>query len=793
MPVDFLKSENAEAVIQFSENEFLIVTTAGPRTRETHTENGQQFIVNYTNRSDLLERIMARKQKNGSLFRRIAQAKSMSGMADTFITIAAQAWERGPQPLTPSEAAGLWDEIFSKRDTALRAAGNADALPLLDIALWAAMDAAFALSCRWTPQPGQRISRLADIDLQLSITARDVVQLNNVADRVEGLSRFIDILKELFPPPQSFSRRWLAQERFGPLSGFWHPFRFVIDLFHQEKSRLWPIFGMLRLLKPYWRIPATLFTFDVASSLLTVPIPFLITSIWHTHETSEILIGAGVTILLIVMGLLVSAMKEAYESSAVSSLWLQWQLKFVQRVLKRKTRYPAGELLTRFDDAEAAFDGTISIVTSFATGVAHLLPLPIFLLMLPMKFVVQLTIIVTVIGVLYAIFSAIVYHYSRGIARLRGQTNERMVEVLGKADSIRAMRILRDALRRVREKAEPFRDEQVKLQIISGVVHVSVQALAILGPIILIVQAIIAVKSGQLDPGFAFGIGAWLALIISPILDMFDIGPDIQRVLVRARRFLDVYRQRDDMAELQNISGMMQGKFPEHPKTLRLDKLTCRAADDGNLLWTIHGKYRLEGLTAITGSSGVGKTTFLLILNRTGSPTAGEIRIDKTLINTIGEIEWSKNVVMVPTDDVIVHGTVLENLSLGLNRPLDATDAEQILKKVELWESIERRGGLLLKLDDPQSLSHGERKRLALARALLHRPKILLLDEVIDALDPRLEDKIMELLREYSAVFGCAIFFAVHRLDAIKESDHIIHISRTQDTSAEAIEISDNF
>ncbi|OGH60358.1 MAG: hypothetical protein A3G34_09975 [Candidatus Lindowbacteria bacterium RIFCSPLOWO2_12_FULL_62_27] len=780
MALDFLKSSGTEAVIRFSDNEFLVVTTAGPRTRETHSENVRDFVVDYTSRSDLIERITARRQRNGPFFRKIAQGKAVSGMADTFISMASQAWER-PHPLTPSEAASLWEDFFSKRDAALRAGGSADALPLLDIALWAAIDAAFALACRWAPPPGQRIPRLADIDLQLSITAGDVVRLNNIADKLEGLHRFINILKETFPPPRSFTRRWMSQERFGPLSVFWHPFTFFTDLFRQERSRLWPIFGMLRLLKPYWRIPATLFVFDIVSSLLLVPVPFLIASIWHAGEINEILMGAGIIGLLVVVGLVVSATKEAYESSAVSSLWLQWQLKFVQRVLKRKTRYPAGELLTRFDDADAAFDGTISIVTTFATGLAHLLPLPIFLFMLPLNFVVQLTVLVVVIGVLYAVFSALVYHYSWGIARLRGQTNERMVEVLGKADSIRAMRILRDALRRVREKASPFRDEQVKLQIISGAVHVAVHALATIGPVLLIVQAILAVKNGELDPGFAFGIGAWFALILSPILDLFDIGPDIQRVLVRARRFLEVYRQHDAM------DGIAPGreKFPENPKTLRLEKLTCYAPDGGHLLWTVHGKYRLEGLTAITGPSGAGKTTFLLVLNQTVLPTSGEIRIDKIPIHSIGEIEWGNHVVMVPTDDVIVHGTVLENLSLGLNRPPDADEAEGILRKVKLWDMIERRGGLLLKLDGPQSLSHGERKRLALARALLRRPKILLLDEVIDALDPGLETEILELLREFSEIYKCAIFFVVYRLEAIRDAGQRIHIARNLDTGTE--------
>ena len=148
---DFLKSTIAEAVIQFSENDYLVVTIAAARTRETHTDDGRNFAVDYTNRSDLLERLTSRKQKNGPFFRKIAQGKALSGMAEMFISMAVQAWEKGPQPLTPMEAAGLWEDVHSKQEAALRAGGSADATILLDVTLWSAIDAAFALACRWAP------------------------------------------------------------------------------------------------------------------------------------------------------------------------------------------------------------------------------------------------------------------------------------------------------------------------------------------------------------------------------------------------------------------------------------------------------------------------------------------------------------------------------------------------------------------------------------------------------------------------------------------------------------------
>ena len=378
---------------------------------------------------------------------------------------------------------------------------------------------------------------MSDIDLQLFVTARDVVQVNSVTDKSEGLNRFIEILKTCFRRPSSFTRRW-SRRNGRAVYRFWHPLRFFADFFRQEKSRLWPLFGMLRLLKPYWRIPATLFTFDLVSSFLLVPVPFLIASIWHAGTTPDILMGCGVIAGLVGLGLVVSAIKEAYESAAISSMWLQWQLKFVQRVLHRKARHSAGEALTRFEDAEAAFDGTIEIVTSFASGIAHLLPLPIFLFLLPSTFIAQIAVLIVAVGMLYAVFSALVYHYSSGIARLRGQTNEGMVEVLGKADSIRAMRISRDAIRRVREKAEPFRDEQVKLQVVSSIVHIGL-GFGHPWPHCSHRAGNRCRQKRRVDPSLRRRRMA--GAIISPVLDLFDIGY-IQRVLV-SQTVSRVYRE----------------------------------------------------------------------------------------------------------------------------------------------------------------------------------------------------------------------------------------------------------
>lgn len=770
-----LRAVPCDAIIELSDHEFLIVTQAGPRLSETLTDQGQKLNLQYTNRTELVERVSSRNPRSSAFIRRLMKGKTVSGNGADFIALAGETWMKGPRPMSPFEASELWEDVLRKRESVERARGGSDAAVLADIALWAAIDAAYALGCRWLPPPGHRIERLADLDLQLHLAARDVAQISRLDDKLSGLDQFLDTLRQLFPPPASFSRRWERPERGGPLTVVMHPFTFFLDFMRQEKSRLWPLFRMLRLLKPNWRIPATLFAFDLVGSLLMVPVPFIVSAVWQSTGVAEVVTALGIVALLVLLGLMVSSVKEAYDASAVSRLWLQWQMKFIHKILYRRTGHTPGEVLTRFSDAEAAFEGTIEVVTTSLTGVAYLLPAPIILMMIPGHLLAQLGLMVLVVGVIYALFSAMVYYFSAGITRLRGQTNERMVEVLSRAESIRAMRARKAAVERVRAKAEPFRDEQVKLEVVSELVNIGVQAIATLGPIALIAQAVIAVKRGEMDPGIAFGIGAWIALILGPVIDLFEIGPQIQRVLARARRFLDIY----DMESEQERSGELNfggRRFPDQPHIVRFDQVSYRHPGSAADLWTVNGKFKLAGMTAITGPSGSGKTTFLMVLNRTLLPVRGTVKIDKLPVNDISESEWDKHVVMVPTEDVLFHGTVLENLSFGIDASVDVYDAQHALEKVRLWQSLESRGGLKTMLEGPESLSHGEQKRLALARAMLRRPRVLLLDEVLDVLDPALEGEIMEMLRDYSMVNGCAIFFVVHRPGAIGPGDQHISI-----------------
>ncbi|MBM7603085.1 putative ABC transport system ATP-binding protein [Metabacillus crassostreae] len=144
-------------------------------------------------------------------------------------------------------------------------------------------------------------------------------------------------------------------------------------------------------------------------------------------------------------------------------------------------------------------------------------------------------------------------------------------------------------------------------------------------------------------------------------------------------------------------------------------------------------------ITCIVGESGAGKSTLLKMLNIMLSPDQGEIYYKGKNLLKEDPIKHRRLVVMLPQQPTIFDGTIRENINIGLkfagNDVQDDSKLLNALKLVHLAKSLD---------EDAETLSGGEKQRLALARAYIMNPEVFLLDEPTAALDDDTEDKVME-------------------------------------------------
>ncbi|KMJ60489.1 amino acid ABC transporter ATP-binding protein [Bacillus sp. LL01] len=181
--------------------------------------------------------------------------------------------------------------------------------------------------------------------------------------------------------------------------------------------------------------------------------------------------------------------------------------------------------------------------------------------------------------------------------------------------------------------------------------------------------------------------------------------------------------------------------------------------EDIHILKGITGVIREGEITTFVGPSGAGKTTLLKVLNGLLSPTSGEIVINGKEINQYEPTELRMLVGIALQSAPMVDGDVFDNLSLPLrlqNGSLSEEEAKEILNVVGLGEDHLHQ--------NIKDLSGGQRQKVSIARTLVNRPKVLLLDEITASLDQVSQKEINELIQKVSKKYGTTIVWITHNL-----------------------------
>jgi NHLM bacteriocin system ABC transporter peptidase/ATP-binding protein len=174
---------------------------------------------------------------------------------------------------------------------------------------------------------------------------------------------------------------------------------------------------------------------------------------------------------------------------------------------------------------------------------------------------------------------------------------------------------------------------------------------------------------------------------------------------------------------------------------------------------------------ALVGGSGSGKSTVSRLISGLYSPWEGVIRIDGTRLDEISRSAMAASVSFVDQDVFLFEGTVRDNVALW-DPSIPDEAVVTALQDAALYDVITRRpGGIHSRVEqDGRNFSGGQRQRLEIARALVRRPSILVLDEVTSALDAETEQIIIDNLRRR----GCACVVIAHRLSTVRDSDEIV-------------------
>lgn len=180
-------------------------------------------------------------------------------------------------------------------------------------------------------------------------------------------------------------------------------------------------------------------------------------------------------------------------------------------------------------------------------------------------------------------------------------------------------------------------------------------------------------------------------------------------------------------------------------------------------------------IVAIVGPSGTGKTTVADLITGLFRPQAGVISVDGIPLDQLNLHAWRDLIGYVPQEMFLFHDTIYKNVSLGDDN-LSRMEVEEALRAAGAWEFVsEIPSGIDTVIGERGSkLSGGQRQRLALARALVRKPQLLILDEATTALDPETEKAICQSLKQFK---GAMTILAISHQPAIMEvADMVYHL-----------------
>nr|HPO05548.1 ATP-binding cassette domain-containing protein [Candidatus Gracilibacteria bacterium] len=245
----------------------------------------------------------------------------------------------------------------------------------------------------------------------------------------------------------------------------------------------------------------------------------------------------------------------------------------------------------------------------------------------------------------------------------------------------------------------------------------------------------------------------------------------LHSLLWKKEKLKEMFEVYDQVPEVQDCSQAI--KLPKVQGKVEFKEVYFAYNPGKDVLHGVSFQVKPGETIALVGHTGSGKSTTVSLLSRFFDLRAGEILIDGQNIAQVTQNSLRDNIGMVFQDNLLFHDTIENNLRIG-NPEVSEEDLIQACKDAEAWDFIQSTPHQLQTVVGERGVKFtgGEKQRLAIARALIKNPPILILDEATSALDAETEHKIQIAIGRL--IQDRTTFIVAHRLNTIKKADRIL-------------------
>ena len=440
-------------------------------------------------------------------------------------------------------------------------------------------------------------------------------------------------------------------------------------------------------------------------------------------------------------------------------------------------RHPAGQLLSNANsDVEAAWAPIAPLPMAVGTLAMVVIAVVQMLLVDLTMAAVGLMVfpLVTAATLTYQRFSSPLF---TRIQALRAELSEVAHESFDGAMVVKTLGREAEETARFAEKAEQLRDLGIRVGRIRAVFDPLLEALPGFGVLGVLGVGVWRIRHGHADPGDVVTIAYLLTIVAFPIRSIGWLLGEFPRSIVGFRR---VQRVLDEPVE--TTYGDVRLGDPEHGPAdaarLELDGLAYSYLPQQPVLGDLSFVVEPGRTVAVVGETASGKSTLTTLLTRLVDPDAGRVLLDGVDLRDLAPGELARHVALVPQTAFMFDDTVRGNVTLGEDVPdeevwsaLRTAQADGFV--AALPKGLDSRLG-----ERGTTLSGGQRQRLSLARALVRRPRLLVLDDATSAVDPEVEARILAAMRTAVAEGSASTLVLIaYRKATIALADEVLFLA----------------
>ncbi|WP_090855590.1 ABC transporter ATP-binding protein [Nocardioides lianchengensis] len=474
---------------------------------------------------------------------------------------------------------------------------------------------------------------------------------------------------------------------------------------------------------------------------------------------------------------------QAHTRRAVTRQYLALPMEWHQR-------HPTGQLLSNANsDVEAAW-GPIAPLPMAVGTVAMMVIAVVQMLVADLVLALVGLLVFPAVMAANVAYQRLAQGWMTRAQQLRAEVSEIAHESFDGALVVKTLGREGEETDRFAAKARELRDVNIRAGRIRAAFDPALAALPNIGVLIVLAVGVSRVLNGQTDAGAVVTVAYLLTIVSFPIRSIGWLLGELPRSVVGYRRVRSVLDETGEMPYGDRTVGVAAGGA-----RLDVDGLAYAYEADRELLTDVTFSAEPGRTVAVVGATASGKSTLTTLLTRLVDPDRGRVLLDGTDVRDLAAGELARVVSVVPQAAFLFDDTVRGNVALGADvgdeavwAALRAAQADGFVAALD--------GGLDARLGERgTSLSGGQRQRISLARALVRRPRLLVLDDATSAVDPEVEARILAALREGDS--DATLVVVAYRKATIGLADEVVHLEdgRVADrgTHAELLERSPSY